>query len=127
MNGRPTSSAASLAGLHHSSDRLDDYEFAGQARELLNAYPFVSAIAEADILEPGERPAFEAHMRDSGYLEFKLRSLDGESLAHYALWRSQADFQAAGAKAREHPALPGLMRYNPRGRQFEVSRSFVNH
>jgi hypothetical protein len=43
---------------------------------------------------------------------------------HYALWESRADFQAAGEKARQHPALPGLMRYNPRGRQFEVWRGF---
>jgi len=66
--------------------------------------------------------------RQPGFLESWLhRSLDGEGLVHYALWRSQADFQAAGAKAREHPALPALMRYNPRGRQFEVWRSFVNN
>ncbi len=63
--------------------------------------------------------------RQPGFLRSWLhRSLDGEGLVHYALWRSQADFQAAGEKAREHPALPALRRYNPRGRQYEVWRGF---
>jgi len=66
--------------------------------------------------------------RQPGFLESWLhRPVDGEGLVHYALWRSQADFQAAGEKARQHPALPGLMRCNPRGRQFEVWRSFAGH
>jgi hypothetical protein len=52
------------------------------------------------------------------------RSVDGASLAHYALWQSEAQFRAAGVKAREHPALPGLMQYNPRGQYFEVWRTF---
>ncbi|MEQ8858969.1 MAG: antibiotic biosynthesis monooxygenase [Pseudomonadales bacterium] len=60
-----------------------------------------------------------------GFLQSWLhRSLDGTSLAHYALWRSDADFKAAGEKARQHPALPALMQYKPSGRQFEVWREF---
>lgn len=63
--------------------------------------------------------------RQDGFVQSWLhRSLDGEGLAHYALWESQAHFQAAGEKAREHPALPGLMQYQPHGQQFEVWRSF---
>lgn len=63
--------------------------------------------------------------RQPGFVQSWLhRALDGESLAHYALWRSEADFKAAGEKAREHPALPGLMQYKPSGRQFEVWRGF---
>ena len=63
--------------------------------------------------------------RQPGFLQSWLhRSLDGTALVHYALWRSAADFQAAGEKARQHPALPALRRFNPRGRQFEVWRGF---
>jgi heme-degrading monooxygenase HmoA len=63
--------------------------------------------------------------RQDGFVQSWLhRSLDGASLAHYALWASEAQFKAAGAKAREHPALSELMRYNPRGQYFEVWRTF---
>lgn len=63
--------------------------------------------------------------RQPGFLRSWLHtSIDGTGLVHYAQWQSQADFQAAGAKAREHPALPGLMKYNPQGRQYEVARGF---
>ncbi|MPY73078.1 MAG: hypothetical protein GEU87_02350 [Alphaproteobacteria bacterium] len=66
----------SLAGLHHSSEKLDDYEFAGQSRELLAAYPFVSAIVQADILDPKGRDAFEEQMRRNGYLQFSLSQFE---------------------------------------------------
>ncbi|MDZ7668938.1 MAG: antibiotic biosynthesis monooxygenase [Gammaproteobacteria bacterium] len=63
--------------------------------------------------------------RQDGFLRSRLhRALDGSGLVHYALWRSEDDFRAAGAKAREHPALPGLMQYNPRGQYYDVSREF---
>jgi heme-degrading monooxygenase HmoA len=63
--------------------------------------------------------------RQDGFVQSWLhRSLDGASLAHYALWESEAHFKAAGEKAREHPALPGLRQYNPRAGQFVVCRSF---
>jgi len=63
--------------------------------------------------------------RQEGFVQSWLhRSLDGTGLVHYALWRSEAQFRAAGEKAREHPALPGLRRYNPRGRYYEVARTF---
>lgn len=65
--------------------------------------------------------------RQDGFVQSALhRSLDGASLAHYAVWRSEAHFKAAGEKAREHPALPGLRRYQPQGRYFQVHREFVN-
>jgi hypothetical protein len=51
-------------------------------------------------------------------------STDGKSLVHYARWRTQADFKAAGTKARAHPDLPALMRYKPSGQEFRVYRSF---
>lgn len=63
--------------------------------------------------------------RQDGFLRSRLhRALDGSGLVHYALWRSEDDFRAAGAKAREHPALPGLMQYQPRGQYYDVSREF---
>lgn len=64
--------------------------------------------------------------RQPGFLKSWMhRSLDGASLAHYALWRSEADFRAAGERAREHPALPALRRYQPQGRYYEVARAFT--
>lgn len=63
--------------------------------------------------------------RQEGFLRSRLhRALDGTGLVHYALWRSEDDFRAAGVKAREHPALPGLMQYKPRGQYYDVSREF---
>lgn len=63
--------------------------------------------------------------RQPGFVESRLlREADGGGLVHCASWRSAADFQAAGDKARAHPALPGLMQYKPTGRRFEVWRSF---
>jgi hypothetical protein len=63
--------------------------------------------------------------RQDGFVHSALhRSLDGEGLVHYAQWRSEGQFKAAGVNAREHPALPGLMRYQPRGRYYEVARVF---
>lgn len=67
----------SLAGLHHSNDNLNSYEFAGQARELLSAYPFVSAIVQADVLERKDREQFEERMRENGFVEFTLREYRG--------------------------------------------------
>lgn len=63
--------------------------------------------------------------RQEGFVQSWLhRSLSGDGLVHYALWRSEADFKAAGEKARAHPALPGLMRYKPSGRYYETWREF---
>ena len=63
--------------------------------------------------------------RQPGFLGSQLhRGLDGTSLVHYARWRSEADFQAAGVKAREHPDLPGLMQYKPAGRGYAVWQSY---
>lgn len=63
--------------------------------------------------------------RQPGFLRSWLhRSLDGAAIAHYALWTSQAHFRAAGEKARHHPALPALRRYQPRGQYYEVWRGF---
>lgn len=63
----------SLAGLHHSSEKLNPYEFAGQSRELLAAYPFVSAVVQADVLARGDVKAFEERMRSSGFVDFHIR------------------------------------------------------
>jgi hypothetical protein len=68
----------SLVGLHHATERLRSHEFAGQARELLAAYPFVSAILEADLIEPSERASFEKQMRENGFPQFRLRNVHGD-------------------------------------------------
>ena len=60
-----------------------------------------------------------------GFIKSRLHSsLDGESMVHYAEWESEADFQAAGAKAQDHPDLPALRAYHPLGRGYVVARTF---
>ncbi|MGD8418217.1 MAG: antibiotic biosynthesis monooxygenase [Pseudomonadales bacterium] len=60
-----------------------------------------------------------------GFIDSRLhRGLDGTSLVHYARWRSEADFQTAGEKARVHPDLPALRRYKPAGRGYTVWASY---
>jgi heme-degrading monooxygenase HmoA len=63
--------------------------------------------------------------RQQGFLQSWLSSAtDGENIVHFALWQSEADFRAAGEQARRHPALPGLMRYEPRARHHTIARVF---
>ena len=63
--------------------------------------------------------------RQPGFIQSRLhRGLDGHSLVHYAQWQSEADFKAAGEKARAHPDLPALMAYKPSGKGYQVSRTF---
>jgi len=63
--------------------------------------------------------------RQPGFLGSQLhRGLDGSSLVHYARWRSEADFQAAGVLAREHPDMPALMEYSPSGKGYAVWASY---
>lgn len=60
-----------------------------------------------------------------GFIGSRLhRSVDGTSLVHYARWKSEADFQAAGEKARVHPDLPALRVYKPAGRGYSVWASY---
>lgn len=70
----------SLAGLHHSNERLNAYEFAGQSRELIAAYPFVSAIVQADVMARDEVQAFEERMRSNGFVNFHLRGDENDQL-----------------------------------------------
>ncbi len=53
-----------------------------------------------------------------------LKGNDGCSIVHYAQWESEQDFLAAGAKAQNHPDLPRLREFNPRGRGFSSWRKF---
>ncbi|MFW6094518.1 MAG: antibiotic biosynthesis monooxygenase [Pseudomonadota bacterium] len=63
--------------------------------------------------------------RQDGFLQSWLHcAADGHTVVHHALWRSEAQFRAAGEKARGHPALPTVQRYHPSARFFEVSRTF---
>ncbi len=62
--------------------------------------------------------------QDGFQRSFLSRSTDGKGLVHCALWRSEADFDAAGVKAREHPAMPGLRQYQPRGQRYQVWQEF---
>lgn len=60
-----------------------------------------------------------------GFIRSNLfASNDGERIVHQAEWRSEADFQAAGALAREHPDLPKLMVYSPDGAGYRLARTF---
>lgn len=63
--------------------------------------------------------------RQDGFVRsFLSRSTEGAGLVHCALWRSEAYFDAAGMKAREHPAMPGLRQYQPRGERYQVWQVF---
>ena len=53
-----------------------------------------------------------------------LASNDGQSLVHQAQWTNEAAFQAAGVLAREHPDLPKLMAYEPKGIGYRQMRTF---
>ncbi len=60
-----------------------------------------------------------------GFITSRLhRNKDGGGLLHYAEWDSEADFQAAGVLAREHPDLPALLAYEPSGVGYQVERIF---
>lgn len=60
-----------------------------------------------------------------GFIASRLHlSNAGTGLLHYAEWESEADFQAAGALAREHPDLPALRAYQPSGVGYQVVRTF---
>ena len=63
--------------------------------------------------------------RQPGFVEsFLHQGLDGQSIVHYARWQSEADFKAAGEKARVHPDFPALMVYKPSGKGYRVWKSF---
>lgn len=63
--------------------------------------------------------------RQPGFIGSQLhRGLDGSGLVHIARWRSEADFQAAGVLAREHPDMPALMEYKPSGKGYAVWASY---
>ena len=53
-----------------------------------------------------------------------LAGKDGTTIVHQAEWTNEAAFQAAGVLAREHPDLPKLMAYEPRGAGYSLARSF---
>lgn len=60
-----------------------------------------------------------------GFIEsFLHQSLDGTSIVHLARWTSEAQFKAAGEKARAHPDFPALLAYSPKGRGYRVWRSY---
>ena len=59
--------------------------------------------------------------RQPGFIESRLhKGLDGRRIINYARWETEADFQAFAEKARSHPDLPGLMKYQPSAGFFEV-------
>ncbi len=60
-----------------------------------------------------------------GFVESHLSgSLDGTSIVHYARWKDETDFAAAGEKARSHPDLPMLMAYQPSAQRHTLWKSF---
>ena len=60
-----------------------------------------------------------------GFITSRLfASKDGQSIVHQAQWARESDFQAAGVLAREHPDLPKLMAYEPKGIGYALARTF---
>ena len=49
---------------------------------------------------------------------------DSDSIVHYARWKTEEDFKAAGPKAREHPDMPALMAYKPSGAGFSIWNTY---
>lgn len=63
--------------------------------------------------------------RQPGFIEsFLHEGLDGTSIVHYARWRSEADFKAAGEGARAHPDMPALLAYKPSGKGYRVWKTY---
>ena len=61
-----------------------------------------------------------------GFIESYLHAgVDDSSIVHYAKWRRESDFKAAGVKARVHPDLPALMAYQPSGKGYNVWRTYT--
>ena len=85
-----------------------------------------TAQAQAEAIEKIGAYVDDFLSRQPGFIESRLhRGLDGQSIVHYAAWRSESDFKAAGEKARTHPDLPALMVYKPSGKGYQVSRVFT--
>lgn len=60
-----------------------------------------------------------------GFIESALHAgLDGNRIVHYARWKSEDDFKAAGVGARAHPDMPALLAYKPSGQGYRVWKTF---
>jgi heme-degrading monooxygenase HmoA len=60
-----------------------------------------------------------------GFIESALHAgLDGNRIVHYARWKSEADFKAAGEGARAHPDMPALLAYKPSGQGYRVWKTY---
>lgn len=62
----------SLVGLQQASDDFNKHQFGALSRELLTAYPFISAISEIGVIPRDQRPEFEEAMQDEGFLNFTV-------------------------------------------------------
>lgn len=60
-----------------------------------------------------------------GFITSRLfASKDHQTIVHQAEWVSESAFQAAGVLARQHPDLPRLMAYEPKGVGYGLARTF---
>jgi len=60
-----------------------------------------------------------------GFISATLhRSFDGLSIANYAHWESASDFKRFAELAKDHPDLPGLIRYKPSPSFYEITEQF---
>ena len=60
-----------------------------------------------------------------GFIESTLHAgLNGKCIVHYARWKSEADFKAAGEGAKAHPDMPALMAYKPSGQGYRVWKTY---
>ncbi len=60
-----------------------------------------------------------------GFVTSRLfASLDGETIVHQAEWTHEEAFRNAGPLARQHPDLPKLMAYEPKGVGYQLQRTF---
>jgi heme-degrading monooxygenase HmoA len=59
--------------------------------------------------------------KQPGFVRSQLcQSVDGTQIVHVAEWQSEVAFKKFAAIARDHPDLPGLLKYKPSAAFFTV-------
>jgi len=67
-------SLRSLSGIHHAMTRLSQQELSAFAQDIEHSYPYVRAILRMRLVDAAERPNIEQHMRDAGYVTFRIHN-----------------------------------------------------
>lgn len=106
----------SLVGLYHASDFLGIAEQTSFSQEMLKAYPFISAILHMRKVPKDGREAFEAQMREQGFVSFtlnggtQLNDLYGDADSYYlpVSFIEPMDPRSANLLGYDLTRLPGV-------------------